>query len=62
MGMKDPASKESDTSMKRENKAYISFQVQICNFADDFLNSLGCNRVELSNGGGHSECEEDFKR
>jgi hypothetical protein len=47
MGVRDPASKKSVTSTKRESKTYI-------NFRDDFLDSLGCNRHELSNGGGHS--------
>ena len=61
MGMRDPASKKLVMSIKRENKTYISFQIQICYFRDDFLDSLGCNRVELSNGGGHSKCEEDLK-
>ena len=55
MGMRDPASKKLVMSTKRENKTYISLQVQICYFGDDFLNSLGCVRHELSNGGGHSD-------
>jgi len=55
MGMRDPASKKSVTSTKSENKAYISFQVQICHIREDVLDSLGCNRHELSNGGGHGD-------